>query len=1082
MLKVATADSDLIATVSFSQDEAMTKVQVENAGSSQLRQVKVMADGGKVLGILSQLSPDDKTVLATKGDLNDVVVTATDPSDREVSGDVHYVKQADHVDQSDYVKKQPEPNTKPSVSEGTSPSGGSSEPHLSIKTVEEQPKPDESDQNCQDTTSRFNISITTNKSSGYQGDVLEYDCRAVNICNDTLSDVRLFCAGQMTSTTYLIPGKEISLKGTLVINDNINISAGVQGRDISGRIWINNASAKVWMIYPQLKLNITPPDKIHRGQSVSLAVDMANIGKNRLTDLSISDTFGELGKIPLLQPGESYRLTRNISPDKSMQYEAHAIGLDSTGMKVYASQRTDINVFASGLNISADQSEITSYSNQPFNITWTLKNTGEECLKNVTLGSDENRCRLNELLPGSSAKIEGVYVKENTSAINVIAEGYDSKGYTVDSMGSVLVKTISPGISLKVNPPDIDAFRGETLDLSCLVTNTGDDPLTNVVLQQDGGVLAAVDYLAPGEFRATSTRLIADTNATFEFRAEGKDSKGRIWSDSVPFNVTIVTSGIRGLASATMSGETASITCEVTNLGNVALYNTLVSSKTFGQLGTIDYLPPNGQRYVTAERTVNSDVDDLLSIEAITFEKKEVNTSCRLLISVPKQYPISESVQSSGSRILSGINQGYTDNPERISAISMPNRSGIESAINSTATNSGNDLLSDIEGMILAIKRMLGRTGADVCSNYDSSNYDSTGLNTSADIDMNNIDNTNNDNTSEYSETNYNSSNEISSPTDMREAMNTSRDYELSIASVSGSEHGALSILDISASPSQPAAGQPVKISVHAKSANAIRSAKAKWGISDVPLTRQDMMDVGRTHSMPMTLESGDSKDGYWSCTVPGRTGGTYMVLSVAFADESTSAEDGPYMLHWSTVRSGAMPEPVKAISSSGKGMLFVESTVVNGNGDVSIKDNLDDSAVSYNERMNGNGSINLESERRIDKSKPGTNFTERRDLVFTGGILKGQKSLASPSFDGGMGASITERYNLSHVDKSETDMIRNANYTYNTLSFSTDQAFDGNWNVQTQYAQFYKKMKADQQYTGSFQTQKKIRFDDQGK
>ena len=48
-----------------------------------------------------------------------------------------------------------------------------------------------------------------------------------------------------------------------------------------------------------------------------------------------------------------------------------------------------------------------------------------------------------------------------------------------------------------------------------------------------------------------------------------------------------------------------------------------------------------------------------------------------------------------------------------------------------------------------------------------------------------------------------------------------------------------------------------------------------------------------------------------------------------------------------------------------------------------------------------------------------------------------------------------------------------------NTLSFKTDQAFDGTWNIQTKYAKFYKKIKADQKYTGSFQTQKDIKFQD---
>jgi hypothetical protein len=231
---------------------------------------------------------------------------------------------------------------------------------------------------------------------------------------------------------------------------------------------------------------------------------------------------------------------------------------------------------------------------------------------------------------------------------------------------------------------------------------------------------------------------------------------------------------------------------------------------------------------------------------------------------------------------------------------------------------------------------------------------------------------------------------------------------------------------------------------------------------------------VDRIHSMPMTIESGDGQDGYWSCTIPGRTAGTYMVISTVLADGSSSVEDGPYMLHWSTVDSGS----VQSAQPSGKGMLFIESSVVNGNGGVNIKDSFEDSAVHFNEKMKGDGSINLESERQMDKSSPNTNFIEKKDLVFTGGSIKGSKSLESPSFHGGMGAKVTERYNLSHVDKSDSDMV-STNYTYNTLAFNTDQAFEGNWSVQTQYAKFYQKLKTDQTYTGSFQTEKKIKFQD---
>jgi hypothetical protein len=239
------------------------------------------------------------------------------------------------------------------------------------------------------------------------------------------------------------------------------------------------------------------------------------------------------------------------------------------------------------------------------------------------------------------------------------------------------------------------------------------------------------------------------------------------------------------------------------------------------------------------------------------------------------------------------------------------------------------------------------------------------------------------------------------------------------------------------------------------------------------------MQNVDRIWETPLKLESGNAHDGYWSCTIPGKAAGVYMVLSVSLTDGESSAEEGPFMLHWSTVNSLPEAEQRKAIyTPSTDAMLFIESSSVKGQGEVSIKDTFNGPTMRFDEKMKGNGSIALESMRCIDKS-PMEKFVERKDLVFTNGQLKGRQRVESPNFQGGIGASVTERFNLSHVDKSEESMVSSASPINNTLVFNTDQAFDGTWNIQTQYSKFYKKIKADQQYTGSFQTQKKIKFQD---
>jgi hypothetical protein len=381
--------------------------------------------------------------------------------------------------------------------------------------------------------------------------------------------------------------------------------------------------------------------------------------------------------------------------------------------------------------------------------------------------------------------------------------------------------------------------------------------------------------------------------------------------------------------------------------------------------------------------------------------------------------------------------------------------------VDSSAKESGNQVLDGISRFLDYIQKVLERVG----QNTDGQRTD--GQETEG----------------QKTELEASTSQEQEMPLEDAEDAAASRNYELSIESVKGSEHGAIRIMDVSAVPTQPAAWEQVKVSVHVKGSSGVKAVSARWGLSDAPLTKADMLDVDRVYDMPMTLESGDGRDGYWSCILPGKAAGTYMALSVWLTDGSATAEGGPYMLHWSTINSKDMTEgkETRAVTPQLEdGMLFIESTTVRGKGEVSIKDTFQGSAMEFSEKMKGNGSISLESLRCIDK-RTAYNFTEKKDLVFTDGQLKGHQRVSSPTFHGGLGASVTERFNLSHVDKSETSSVSAAGFANNTLAFNTEQAFDGTWNIQTQYAKFYKKIKADQQYTGSFQTQKKIKFQDYG-
>lgn len=161
------------------------------------------------------------------------------------------------------------------------------------------------------------------------------------------------------------------------------------------------------------------------------------------------------------------------------------------------------------------------------------------------------------------------------------------------------------------------------------------------------------------------------------------------------------------------------------------------------------------------------------------------------------------------------------------------------------------------------------------------------------------------------------------------------------------------------------------------------------------------------------------------------------------------------------------------------RGFFFDESSRVSGAGEVSIKGSFRDHSVDSSGWMKGSGSIRLDSLRSMNKAGREVEFLQKSDLVFTGGLLKNRKSMSLPLFEKGRGATVSERYNLSHVDKSETDMLRSVNNYNNTMIFDSALAFEGLWNIKNTKGWSMNADKRNEIYTGSFQTQKKIEFND---
>ncbi len=1050
---VASNESSLLATVHLSPE--MSQVYLENTGSSKLHQVQIVG-GGRSLGILSELVCGERKVLAVSGSPEELRVSALDPTEGEVLARVQYISPDVSEAPTNLISGKEVLRTK-AASVAT--------PTFSGTFGDASAVPSSTDQIREETpiASALLLTINANKSEGRAGEVVGYRCLAKNLGAVELSDVQISCAGKLASTKYLPVGEELFLDAAMPIENNTRLSASVRALDARGRTYTNNTSLDIWEISPFLKLEVTAPVRVHRGESVNLQIRIENKGTENLTDILVRDSMGEVGRIALLQPGDLKVLQREMAVFQSLQDEFSVIAHDKAGSDVYAGERVDIRVQNSTLLIQGDPSEVRIYPGEPAEVTWVLSNSGEELLQNITLEGDGKKRILKELAPGQSVKMAAIYIKNTTSWINVTARGFDGNGFEAVSTAGVLLKTVSSGITLKLMPTEIEVSPDDAAEVSALITNSGDDLLGDVVLTLNGTTLSSLGSLQPGEFRLINTKAVISDNCTIQYEARGKDSRGLTLSDGSAVKVAAVVAALKIFVSssppAIVPGEKSLLTCTVANTGSVPLYSIFVISKRLGPLGNIDYLSPKRQITVSVEKTVNESIDDTITAEGFTPDRKPVrgtfSMSLKLLSSTgpvqgAEEGRASVPLQPSAVKMAyANISMGNVSLP-----FNLPAQEETESSVSNTmardvdrsATEQNNLVLDRIADLLHYVETLLGLGGDRIKPQGEN-------------------------------EPQSNASPEYSPAS--RDGLSGSKNYELSIAGVKDSEHGAITILDVNALPSQPAANEPVKVTVHLQSSERIQFVSAKYGLSELPLTRQDMISVDRVYDCALRLESGSLEDGYWSGTIPGRGAGTYMPLSVLITGASSSAEGGPYLLHWSTVNS---VKGRTVVAPSGRnGMLFIESSSVKGKGEVTIKDTIQGSTMLFNENVMGNGSISLETLRTIDRCGSQDNFTEKKDLVFTGGNLKGHKTVASPNFQGGLGASVTERFNLSHVDKSETSSVRSNNFVNNTLAFKTDQAFDGTWNIQTKYAKFYKKIKADQKYTGSFQTQKDITFTDAG-
>ena len=218
----------------------------------------------------------------------------------------------------------------------------------------------------------------------------------------------------------------------------------------------------------------------------------------------------------------------------------------------------------------------------------------------------------------------------------------DSQGVTGTSTASTGV-SLAPGVAIAKTVTSVGGvcgdpaatYAGEAIDYQIVVTNTGDENLTNVVVKDTtlGTTLGTIATLAVGasvtytaamtvtQAEINSGATIANTATVTDTQTPSQSSTATTTVAQSP-SVSIVKSvtsvgGVAGDPTATHAGEVIDYKVVVTNTGDETLTNVVVMDTTLGTtLGTLASLAPGASQTYTTSTTVTQ--SELNSFSPVT--------------------------------------------------------------------------------------------------------------------------------------------------------------------------------------------------------------------------------------------------------------------------------------------------------------------------------------------------------------------------------------------------------------------------------------------------------------------------------
>jgi uncharacterized membrane protein len=264
--------------------------------------------------------------------------------------------------------------------------------------------------------------------------------------------------------------------------------------------------------------------RVKRGDEVEYAAVVESTSNVVLTDIAVVDSqFGELGRIPRLQPGEKKTVKRKFKlQDTTESYlilrYKDPLSVRGDVLQEFPDARVKVEVekpqpvYSLEVQGSVDKQQITSAQEVTF--TLKVKNTGNVTLQNIQCTDWKGKTfyEIVQLLPGQEATAIYKATIDSAGKYTITCSGVPEDGaQKVQAHYTVEISRVEAMVEIERRFEPQKAAPGDTVTLTYIIRNTGKVALKDVSVDEpELGNIASFDSLKPGDEEVVSVEKEMD--------------------------------------------------------------------------------------------------------------------------------------------------------------------------------------------------------------------------------------------------------------------------------------------------------------------------------------------------------------------------------------------------------------------------------------------------------------------------------------------------------------------------------------------------------------------------------------------